>query len=231
MSATGPGRADSLYRDLRELIVSGQIAPGSRLTEVGVADRMGVSRTPVRSAFQRLRQEGFLVRDGGSGRSPATVAPLTRDDARELFLIIGQIEGLAAFFAAEQDEESRGRLVERLESCNARLAEEAATKSPDFESLRTADSEFHRTYVDAGAGPRLHDLHDALKPQSERYVRVYVRTLTAEMDVSVREHAEIIEAIREGSPPDAESRVKTNWRNAASRLGAVIEDRGELGSW
>jgi len=54
-------RPDMVYRELRELIVSGRLAPGTRLVETMVADRLGVSRTPVRSAFQRLQQEGYAV--------------------------------------------------------------------------------------------------------------------------------------------------------------------------
>ncbi|MFB6240160.1 MAG: GntR family transcriptional regulator, partial [Gemmatimonadota bacterium] len=53
-------RSGETYTRLRELIVRGQLAPGSRIIETDVAERLGVSRTPVRSALQRLEQEGFI---------------------------------------------------------------------------------------------------------------------------------------------------------------------------
>src|SRR5690625_7352639 len=60
------------------------------------------------------------------------------------------------------------------------------------------DTEFHWTYVEAAAGPRLLALHEAIKPQAERYVRLYTSALWGEVSTSVREHAVIIAAIAEG---------------------------------
>src|SRR5205085_315994 len=82
--------------------VWGRLAPGSRVIESDIAERLGVSRTPVRSALHRLQQEGYIVGVGRGSEQRLTVAPLTQDDARDLFAIIGAIEGLAAQHAAGQ---------------------------------------------------------------------------------------------------------------------------------
>jgi DNA-binding GntR family transcriptional regulator len=70
-----------------------------------------------------------------------------------------------------------------------------------------------------------------VKPQAERYERLYVSFLTGEIVTSVKEHDTIVSAIAAGKPDQAEAAVHTNWHNAASRLAAVIERAGERGRW
>ncbi|MGH7719378.1 MAG: GntR family transcriptional regulator, partial [Gemmatimonadaceae bacterium] len=82
------GRGDrpaAVYLQLRTLIVEARLAPGSRLVESELASRLGVSRTPVRSALQRLQQEGYVIATPNLQNARLTVAPLTREDAREIF--------------------------------------------------------------------------------------------------------------------------------------------------
>src|ERR671939_877763 len=93
-------RPDQVYARLRDLIVQGSVAPGSRIIETEIATRLGVSRTPVREALQRLQQEGFVNGTPGAQQSRLTVAPLTRDDVHELLDIVGALEGLGARRAA-----------------------------------------------------------------------------------------------------------------------------------
>lgn len=233
--AERPGEADDrsleTYRKLRELIVQGRLAPGSRIVETEVAERLGVSRTPVRAALQRLRGEGYLVLAGDGKRSANTVAPLTAEDAQELLYIMGMLEALAARHCAEADRRARNRLAGRLERINRELIDAARAEPPDRGAIMHLDDEFHSGYVEAGAGERLKTLHDMLRPQKERYLRFYLSGLVDEIETSVREHQEIVECIRRGDPAGAEQAVKVTWRNGAKRLGAVIERRGEWGSW
>lgn len=224
-------RPELVYQKLRELIVRGQLAPGARIVETDVAGRLGVSRTPVRGALQRLTQEGYIVESPRLQQSRPTVAPLTREDARELFFIVAEIEGLAARHAAGTESKAREKLADDLTRVNEDFKKAAQARSTDHNRLWELDERFHRTYVEAGAGPRLLALHDAVKPQAERYDRLYVSLLSNALSASVTEHAAIIRAIRRGDPGAAQAAVQTNWRNAAARLGAVIESVGERGSW
>ncbi|MGH7542210.1 MAG: GntR family transcriptional regulator [Gemmatimonadota bacterium] len=231
MSQLSTDRATDAYEKLRELIVRGRLAPGSRIIETDIAKRLGVSRTPARAALQRLAQEGYIVSDGDGRRSRPTIAPLTWEDAEELFYIVGIIEGLAARWTAELEPAPHDRVVARLREANRRFAEKSHEKRPDFNELFSLDERFHRLYVEAGAGPRLLALHDSIKPQAERYARVYISLLTAQIPISVKEHNAIIEAIDAAEPEIAQRAVETNWRNAAARLSRVIADVGEWGSW
>src|SRR5688572_4028025 len=99
-SAPHGSRPDQVYARLRDLIVQGSLGPGSRIVETEIATRLGVSRTPVREALQRLQQEGFVIGAPGAQQSRLTVAPLTRDDVHELLDIVGALEGLGAYRGA-----------------------------------------------------------------------------------------------------------------------------------
>lgn len=220
-----------VYQTLRALIVRGQLAPGSRIVETDVASKLRVSRTPVRGALQRLQQEGYIVDAPSLLQSRPTVAPMTREDAMELFSIVAEIEGLAARCAAALPDAARAQLTVDLTTINTRLERTSKARQPKHDLLYELDEAFHRRYVDAAAGPRLRALHDAVKPQAERYERLYVSLLSRGIAPSVNEHRAIIRTIRTGDADAAQRSVQTNWRNAAERLGRVIASVGERGSW
>lgn len=224
-------RVSATYGRLRDLMVRGRLAPGTRLIETELAARLGVSRTPVRAALLRLEQEGYVRSAVGAGRARPTVAALTREDADELLNIIAEIEGLAARRAAERPAAERRRLAAGLRTANGALLRAAQARRPDPSRIFRLDADFHERFVHAGAGPRLLALHRAIKPQAERYGYVYVNALLEEIGASVAEHTVIIRAIEGGNPDGAQRAVQTNWRNAAERLASVIATMGEHGSW
>ncbi len=224
-------RPEQVYQKLRSLIVRGQLAPGARIIETDVAARLGVSRTPVRGALQRLHQEGYVVESPRLQQSRPLVAPLTQEDARELFSIVAEIEGLAAREAAGLSASDREALFKDLTRINEEFKRVSQARIPDHNRVWELDETFHRRYVDAAAGPRLLALHDAVKPQAERYERLYVSLLSRDIGLSATEHGVIAKAIRSGNADAAQFAVQTNWRNAATRLGSVIESVGERGSW
>jgi len=220
-----------VYVRLRDLIVQGSLAPGSRIVETEIATRLGVSRTPVREALQRLQNEGFVMGAPGAQQSRLTVSPLTRDDVHELLNIVGALEGLGARHAASTDANDRKALVRELRGLNQEFARAARVAPVDHSKLYDADEKLHRRIVESGIGPRLAALHDAVKPQAERYIRMYISMLTGDIKASVDEHDAMITAIEEGRAQDAQAAVELNWRHAADRLSRVIEVAGERGSW
>jgi DNA-binding GntR family transcriptional regulator len=219
------------YERLRHLIVQGDLAPGMRLIEAELAERFGMSRTPVRTALYMLHQEGYVEANGEGRQSRLSVAPLTQEDAAEIFGIVGEVEGLAARWAAGQDAAARTALVQTLEAINAAMASAAAQSPPDPAETIRLDTEFHRAYVEAGAGRRLRSFHRAIKPHADRYIYLYYTTLTTEILVSTQEHGVIIRAIEEGDPAAAQRSVQNNWENAAARLSKSIARFGERGVW
>lgn len=224
------GTAD-VYSQLRDLIVHGRLAPGARLVELDLAARLGVSRTPLRAALQRLQHEGYVVDMPTRQQSRLVVAPMTQEDADEVFHLVGTLEGLAAYQSAQLAGPDRVRLSAEMKRTNAAFKQASQERHPAYDSLFELDEQFHRSYVTAGAGPRLLALHSAVKPQAERYERLYVSVLTQQLATSVEEHERIRKAIRDGKPREAHAAVQTNWRNAATRLGKVMERAGERGTW
>jgi DNA-binding GntR family transcriptional regulator len=228
--SAGSDNVSVVYDALRSLIIQGQLPPGARIAERAVVDRMGVSRTPVRSALHRLLQEGFVASVGRAGDQRLIVTPLTQSDGREVLRLIGHLEGLAAREAAELGTEKRRRMVQALKLANKALASAARDRGSPARVF-DLDYKFHNTYVDGVAGPRVSALHRAIKPQAERYVRLYVNVLLDQLAASVKEHGLIIDAIASGDADRAQAAVERNWRNASDRLARVIAEHGERGIW
>jgi DNA-binding GntR family transcriptional regulator len=189
-----------------------------------------LSRTPVRSALHRLEQEGFIAAVGSGRERRLAVAALTVADGAEVFTIVGHLEGLAARAAAQLPEQRRAALVADLRTVNAKLAKQARSRG-NATRFFDLDVEFHRLFVEAVAGPRLLALYRAIKPQSERYIRLYVSVLLDQIRTSVGEHERIADSIASGDADTAQAAAETNWRNASARLAMIISQLGERGSW
>lgn len=192
--------ADLAYDRLRQAIISGQFEPGQRVTEVGIATLMGVSRTPVRECFLRLEADG-LLRVGAGGVE--VVDP--RGELTDIHLLREAAEAVAARLAAvratdvEIDEISI--LAERTESMNP----------GDLAARASLNERFHLAIAAAAHAPRV-----------ERLVREY-RSLfvTAERLGSIgeldtrrllRQHTGIVEAIAAREPDEAETRMRDHLR-------------------
>ena len=223
--------ATDAYHHIRKSILDGRLAPGTRIVESDLADRLAISRTPVRAALQRLQQEGWVVGSGAGRQLRLSVSPITQDDARELFDIIGCLEGLAARSAARLPAAERTRLAAQLRAVNEELRAEAASAQPDPYRVYDLHSAFHVQLVGALHAPRLHVLHSAIKPQAYRYRQVYSVALVPAAVDAAAEHDEVLRGIESGDPGAAELAARTNWANAAERMGRIIRTWGEKGSW
>jgi DNA-binding GntR family transcriptional regulator len=224
-------RISDTYDQLRDLIVKGKLAPGSRIIESDVSKRLGISRTPVRSALHQLQSDGYVrsVNEGVNTR--LIVAPLTKDDASELYSIVAVLEALAAKLAAELEPERRERLVRELRRVNEELLRLAEAEPLDVEKVYNTHTEFHWCIVAALSAPRIRTMHQAIKPQAERYRRIYSAASPDNIRASCEEHEVIIDGIESGDAKTAEQAVQVNWRNSAARVSRLIGTYGELGSW
>lgn len=231
-----PRRVDSVtaaFLKLRDLIVQGQISPGSWVVEAELAERLGFSRTPIRGALQLLQREGFIVEHRATGKKKTRlrISPLTKEDAQELYLIVGNIEGLAGNLTAALPAEKRQELCVKLQEINQRMLDIAASKKVELRSVFDLDTRFHHEIFAASAGPRLLTIHHMMKPQIERYWRLYAHTIIQDLHHSVAEHEQIIAAITSGNPKATERALAVNWKNGAERIYALIDLFGERGSW
>jgi DNA-binding GntR family transcriptional regulator len=220
------------FNQVREMIVHGRLAPGSRILEADLTARLGVSRTPVRAALHLLQKEGYVVATpAGSRKARLAVAPLTKEDARELYAIVGHLEGLAARSTARLEDSRRATVAAKLRELNNELRDLYERGRGDPKRIFDLDHGFHQTIVEASAGPRLLALQGSIKPQTERYWRLYASAILDRLGVSVSEHMAIIEAIESGDSQAADRAVQSNWENGSERLARVIDTMGEQGSW
>lgn len=226
-----PTLADEVYRQLRDLIVALKLSPGTPLSESDLTVRLGVSRTPIREALQRLHREGFAVVQHVGTISRMLVAPMTIDDMRELHAILSALEGLAARAAAQLPDSERTALAERMAHLNLELRSAWKAGAQRVRDAQDLHVQFHRAFAEAAAGPRLRAELDAIQPQVERYERVYTAALANEFGESLAEHEVIVEAIAAGDPDAAERAVVTNWRRGTERYAQIVHHLGERGSW
>ncbi len=218
-------RISRAYEQLYQLIVYGRIPPGARIAEGPLAETLGVSRTPVREALQRLRQEGLLIEvGGGSGlRGRLAVAPLLRERMEEVYALAGAIEGLAVRSLTKVSAAKRETLARELERTERAFHAEAGRKSPEYDRLFELHGAFHRALVESVAGPETRAVLRAIKPQVDRYEWFYAPLTGPDFTPTRREHAAIVEAVRHGNAQELERSVRANYSNGAQRVGPLIE--------
>lgn len=233
-TAAKPGHGTSVasaFQKIRELIVLGKLSPGTWVVESDLCAHLKMSRTPVRGALYLLQREGYVQEHRNASKSRMIVAALTKEDANELYPIIGRLEGLAGRRAAQLSEPARLELAAKLRHINADLTRIANQRVLEGSSIFDLDREFHRLIAAAGAGPRLIALHQSIEPQTERYWRLYASSIINDLAISAREHQAIIDALVAGDPDRLEHALRLNWENGCKRLGHVIDVFGERGNW
>ena len=219
-------RVGTPYEALRALIVSGRLPPGARIAEGPLAEWLGLSRTPVREALQRLRQQRLLVEVGGGAgvRVRLAVAPLKRDQMQELYGLAGALEAFAARGLAAWTERERARLARELERVEKSFAVEAAKSPVDYDRLFETHDAFHRELTRHVIGPETAALLQTIRPHLDRYEWFYAPLTGPDFTATHAEHRAIIDALRAGSAHRLERTVQANWQNGATRLAPVIEE-------
>lgn len=226
-----PKLDESAYHEIRTMIMDGSLSPGARIVESEVAEHIGVSRTPVRSALRRLQQDGYVVAQERGRKTRLSVAPLTKEDAREIYHIVGALDGLVSWHAARLSADEREALAAGMTRINEELAAEGQTPPGDLQHLLQLHEVFHSMVFDAVHAPRLKTLHANTRPQADRYRRIYSSGDYGQQAPSIAEHQEIIKTIRDGDDEGALCTTQAHWMNAAERLCRIIDVRGEHGNW
>jgi DNA-binding GntR family transcriptional regulator len=187
------------YQEVKKIILEGQVIPGQKLNEGDLAKALGISRTPVREAINRLEKEGLVEIFPQRG---AYVVQFSREDILELFLIREKLEGLAAYLAAEKADEAT---LEKLEYCLRGFEEPFDDR--DIQRYAREDFKFHQTLVNLSGGRWLKKLVGTLHD----HIRIFRLTAvgsSARMKISLQEHHDIIAALRRRDPKGAEERMR-----------------------
>lgn len=181
------------------MILTGELEPGQRLIERDIADRLGVSRTPVRECIRKLESEGLVEH---LPRKGCVVRRVSAGEVVEVFMIRSSLEPLASRLAAER---RMPRDVTRLRKILTDLRSAAArgdsSTAHDFHVL------FHETIFRAARSPRLAGMLKTLMHQSFWYARV-AYTIPGRIEQAQAEHAAMLDAIETGDSDLAESRSR-----------------------
>jgi DNA-binding GntR family transcriptional regulator len=210
--ALEPLRRDStperIATQLRSGIVSGRLPPGQALREVEVARQLGVSRGPVREAFQRLIQEGLLEAHPARG---VFVPQLTTADIADLYLARGAVETTAARLLASSG------TAEALGDLAAALADLEAAPAENWNELVNLDLHLHEVLVRGTGSMRLARIFDTLAAET-RLCMVALESFYPERAELVTEHAEIVQAIQRRDAGAAASLLDRHMADSVRRL-------------
>ncbi|WDV46005.1 GntR family transcriptional regulator [Clostridiaceae bacterium M8S5] len=175
-----------VFNHLREAIIKGVLKPGERLMEIQLAEKLGVSRTPVREAIRKLELEGLVIMVARKG---AYVADVSLNDIINIFEIRGALEELAAQLATERISDQELMLLQ------AKHAEfEACFYKDDNDLKLQKDIEFHDIIYKATRNNRLISMLDGLREQIGRYRKTYMNSFDLAHKAGV-EHEKLLSAI------------------------------------
>lgn len=196
---------------LRLLIVRGELRPGQPLGEADLSDALGISRTPLREALKQLATEGLV--ELRLNRS-AVVAPFRREELNELFEAVAAIERGAAELAATRMDISD---IERLEALQDKI--EWHHGRGELREYFEINQQIHSAIVDFARNAVLKTTHEVLLARAER-ARFFGLSVLGRWEESVREHQEILAALRNG---DADLAGRLLGRHVR-RTGEIVAD-------
>jgi DNA-binding GntR family transcriptional regulator len=191
---------ERIVETVRNAIVNGQLAPGTRIAEPELAEKFGISRTPIREAFRQLESEGFIT---VVPRKGAIVASLSQHDIADFYDLKMVLEGYAARCAVKTLKESD---LVKMETVNRQI--EAASQKNDLRRLLDLHNEFHDIFLRSCGNEKLHAIVQNLVMQFRRFRLILA--MPGRIEGSIRQHWEIIDAFRKRDPELAEDLVRRN---------------------
>lgn len=206
---------DVVFNTLRHAIITGEFAPGERLMEISLANRLGVSRTPVREAIRKLELEGLVIMIPRKG---AQVAKITEKSLRDVIEIRCVLEEFAASLACERITEE-GK--EKLKEAHRQFVEAAQTN--DIIDIVEKDEQFHDAIFQATCNDRLITIINNLREQFYRYRMEYVKDIE-QHSVLVTEHEQLLHAIFNQDSETAKQIMRTHLKNQQEGVIQAIQE-------
>lgn len=206
--------AEQVTDELRAAIHSGELAPGERLVERKLAERLGVSHIPVREALTRLAEERLITREPRRG---ARVAELTAQDLEEISSLRIVLEQFMAIRVQERwSEESAARLGAIIQAMS-----DAAPG--DIDEVLRQDRLFHETLADLAEHRFLDEVSGQLRGRITGFIHAANSALDpTEQEEHVRSHQQIVDAIASGDPERAQAVIAEHVTRAVQRITPTV---------
>ena len=207
-----------IHQRVRQAILSGDIPAGAQISQVRLAEELGVSRIPLREALRLLEREGLV---GSEVNKRVRVAALSATDLEQLYAIRIQLETLGVRLTVPR----LGKLdLTRLEEILERMDESA--QAQDYEGWEVPHRAFHAALV-SYAGDSLTGMISQLYDHAERYRRSFMLETSRAWEKSTTEHREIFEVCREGDSVAASERLARHYSVTALSLIAAMAPEHE----
>lgn len=203
-----------VYEELKRQILMGEITPGTRMMEVELAEKMGVSRTPVREAIRKLEKEGMVAIEPRRG---AYASDISIKDMLDVLEVRQDLEGMAAAMAARKVTED-----EKKAFIKANTAYMEAVKSGDTEEIIRCDEVFHKLIGDFSGNKTLNQLLSQVQELALRFRYLYYDDFSRYEKMPM-EHEEIEEAILSGDSRKARIVAEEHIDN----LKKFVTEKGE----
>lgn len=203
---------DDVYLSLRDAIVDGTFEPGERLRDQELEIWLGVSRTPIREALQRLARAGLVVAQPGRATIVTPVDPLTIQNAQQ---IAASLHELATRLAVPNLSQAD---LSAMEGANDTFG--TALKKKDVDLALESDDTFHRIFIDASSNPMIGELLEEVTPLIRRAERQRFSSLAGRD--SVAQHRAIIERSTAGDADGAATLSRQNWMSLSHELFGEI---------
>lgn len=208
---------ERVYRALRDALVAGELAPGARLRDQELAARLGVSRTPVREALQRLEDEGLVET---APRALTRVTPLDAVAARESFPVVAALHALATRHGVARLTPAD---IAVMRAANEELAGAIAALDPaTVRRAIAADDRFHGVQLRAAGNGEITRALERLTPKVRRLEYAQFGSLAGRK--SVQQHAAIIAACERADRDLAANLVEENWLALGQLIAASLSE-------
>ena len=195
---------DVVFKTLRQGILTGELKPGERLMEIHLANKLGVSRTPIREAIRKLELEGLVTMIPRRG---AEVAQITEKSMKDVLEVRKVLDDLSVELACERITEEEKELLK-----NACVDFEEAVKTGDFAKIAKTDVAFHDIIITATRNIRLSQMVNNLAEQMYRYRFEYIKDSSQHARL-VQEHEEICQGIIAGDKKRALEAIEAHIDN------------------
>lgn len=203
-----------IFNSLREAIIIGELKPGERLMEVQLAEKMGVSRTPVREAIRKLELEGLV---NMVPRKGAHVASLSPKDIVDVLEVRGALDGLATALSSTRIKEDQ---LKELRQVNNQFAN--YVEKDNLQGSIKKDVEFHEIIYRSSGNKKLIQIVNNLREQVQRFRVIYLKDYSSPKDIAI-EHIKIIEAISSRNPDIALNAAKQHIKNQEEAIIKAIK--------
>ena len=204
------------FKTLRQAILRGELEPGERLMEIQLANKLGVSRTPIREAIRKLELEGLVLM---MPRRGAIVAEITEKSLKDVLEVRKALEELSVQLACERITEEE---IEQLKDAAKNFEE--ALKTEDVTAFAEADVQFHDVIYFATQNQRLIQLLYNLREQMYRYRVEYLKRKEVHQTL-LEEHDYIIQCLGKRDKEGATNAIGTHIMNQEKVVGDTIRTK------